>query len=218
MERREVLRLLGSAAAISAFPLEAIAALKEASAQVALTTGLRTLSPSQNVTVTTIAELIIPATDTPGAKGAKVNEFIDLLLTEWYYPPETKEFLAGLASLDALAKARYSAAFADCTPVQQTELLTELDDQAMKLSANRRRVAAAVSGGRNGDQVTAAQQDPAGEKPTTSSTQTANFYYQMKKLTLAGYYTTDIGFTQELGKSMFSASHEGCAPMPERAK
>ena len=193
--------------------------IQQASAQVAQSTGLRTLTSSQNATVTTIAELIIPATDTPGAKGAKVNEFIDLLLTEWYYPAETREFLAGLASVDALAKAKYSAAFVDCTPAQQTELLTELDTEAMRLSASRRHAAATTSAGRNGDQQTAAAAPQvAASAQASATTQPANFFYQMKKLTLAGYYTTDIGFTQELGKSMFSASHEGCAPMPERAR
>jgi len=37
---------------------------------------LKTLNPHQNATVTTIAELIIPQTHTPGAKAARVNEFI----------------------------------------------------------------------------------------------------------------------------------------------
>jgi hypothetical protein len=45
---------------------------------------LRTLNPHQNATVTAISEIIIPQTDTPGAKAARVNEFIDLILTEWY--------------------------------------------------------------------------------------------------------------------------------------
>ena len=35
----------------------------------------------QNETVSILSELIIPATDTPGAKAAKVNEFIDLMLS-----------------------------------------------------------------------------------------------------------------------------------------
>ena len=40
---------------------------------------------------------IIPSTDTPGAKGARVNEFIDVILTEWATPEERKNFLDGLA-------------------------------------------------------------------------------------------------------------------------
>jgi hypothetical protein len=61
---------------------------------------LRTLNPQQNAMVTTISEIIIPQTDTPGAKAARVNEFIDLILTEWYDDEEKSIFLTGLAEVD----------------------------------------------------------------------------------------------------------------------
>jgi len=61
---------------------------------------LRTLNPQQNGMVTTISEIIIPQTDTPGAKAARVNEFIDLILTEWYDDEEKSIFLTGLAEVD----------------------------------------------------------------------------------------------------------------------
>jgi hypothetical protein len=195
MERREVLRLLGSAAAISALPLEAMTLIQNASAQVAQSGGLRTLNPHQNATVTTIAELIIPATDTPGATGAKVNEFIDLLLTEWYEPSETKQFLAGIADVDARSRKKFSAAFVDCAPGQQTELLKQLDAAAMEFSASQKRT-----------------------MQTHGASPPMNFFYQMKKLTLAGYYTSEIGFSQELGKSIIPPAHAGCAPVEEPAR
>lgn len=195
MERREVLRLLGSAAAISAFPLEAIAFIRQASAQVAQSTGLRTLDPSQNATLTTIAELIIPATDTPGAQGAKVNEFIDLLLTEWFEPAETKQFLAGLAEVDTRSKKKFKSTFVDCLPSQQNEILKELDTEAMDFAARQRKAV-----------------------QTNAAAPPMNFFYQMKKLTLAGYYTTDIGFTQELGREIVPLKHAGCAPLVEVAR
>ena len=203
MERREVLRLLGSAVALSALPSEALAVIQQASAQVAGSTGgLKTLDPHQNATVTTIAELIIPATDTPGAKGAKVNEFIDLLLTEWYEPAETKQFLAGLADVDAQSKKTFSADFVDCTPAQQTELLKQLDAEAMDFAAEQKRAVAKSSA------------SPLQQTAPTPS----NFFYTMKKLTLTGYYTSEIGFSQELGKSIIPPSHAGCAPLQEVAR
>lgn len=202
MERREVLRLLGSAAAISALPLEAMTIIQQARAQVAQSTGLKTLNPHQNATLTTIAELIIPATDTPGAKGAKVNEFIDLLLTEWYEPAETKEFLAGLADVDARSKKTFSSDFVDCPPAQQTELLKQLDAEAMDFATEQKRAVAKSS-------ISPLQQTV----PTPS-----NFFYTMKKLTLVGYYTSEIGFSKELGKSIIPRSHAGCAPLSEVAR
>jgi hypothetical protein len=216
MERREVLRLLGSAAALSAFPLEAMAILQQAGAQVAQSAGLRTLNPQQTVTVTTIAELIIPATDTPGAKGAKVNEFIDLLLTEWFEPAETKEFLDGLADVDARSKKKFSAAFVDCTAAQQTELLKQLDASAMEFAAMQKQAATipAAQPQRNAE----LQQTHAIPQQTQTAPPPMNFFYQMKKLTLAGYYTSEIGFSQELGKRIIPRGHSGCAPIQEVAR
>jgi hypothetical protein len=195
MERRDVLKLLGSATALSAFPFEALTLIQQASAQVAQSTALKTLDPHQNATVTTIAELIIPATDTPGAKEAKVNEFIDLLLTEWFDPAETKEFLAGLANVDTCSQEKFSAAFVDCTPAQQAEVLKQLDAAAMDFAAEQKQ----------------AMQTHAAPPPM-------NFFYQVKKLTLAGYYTSEIGFSQELGRTIIPPSHAGCAPIQERPR
>jgi gluconate 2-dehydrogenase gamma chain len=202
MKRREVLRLLGSTAALSTLPSEAMALIQEASAQASQSTGLRTLNKQQNETVITITELIIPATDTPGAKEAKVNEFIDLLLTEWYEPAETKEFLEGLAGVDARSKQRFSADFIHCTPAQQSELLKQLDAEAMDFAVQQKRAVA---------------------KSTTSPLQQTtpppgNFFYTMKKLTLTGYYTSQIGFSKELGKFIIPPEHAGCAPVKEATR
>jgi hypothetical protein len=176
--------------------------IQQARAQVAQSTGLKTLNPHQNATITTIAELIIPATDTPGAKGAKVNEFIDLLLTEWFEPSETTQFLAGLADVDARSKSKFSADFVDCTPAQQTDLLRQLDTEAMGFAAEQKRAVAKSS--------TSPLQQTA---PTPS-----NFFYTMKKLTLTGYYTSEIGFSKELGKYIIPPGHAGCAPVQEVAR
>ena len=75
---------------------------------------LRTLNPHQNATVTTISEIIIPQTDTPGAKAARVNEFIDLILTEWYDDEEKSIFLTGLTDVDTRARDLFGKDFVDC--------------------------------------------------------------------------------------------------------
>jgi Gluconate 2-dehydrogenase subunit 3 len=72
-----------------------------------------------------ITELIIPQTDTPGAKAAKVNEFVDLVLSE-AAPTERTEFLRGLAWMDTRSQELYESDFASSTPEQQTALLTTL--------------------------------------------------------------------------------------------
>jgi len=81
------------------------------------------LNSHQNETVTVLTELIIPATDTPGAAAAKVNQFIDAIIED-AHEAERREFLAGLAWLDARSRELFGADFIACTPDQQTALLT----------------------------------------------------------------------------------------------
>ena len=85
----------------------------------------KVFNPRQNELVITLAELIIPETDTPGAKAAKVNEYIDMVLAE--AKPELREkFLQGLAWVDARSEERFRSPFVNAPPPQQIELLTSL--------------------------------------------------------------------------------------------
>jgi Gluconate 2-dehydrogenase subunit 3 len=80
----------------------------------------------QNQTVIALTELIIPATDTPGAKAANVNRYIDLLLADGP-DSERARFLEGLSWLDSVAIQQLGRPFVKCTPADQTALLTEFE-------------------------------------------------------------------------------------------
>src|ERR1700682_2059489 len=114
MQRREALRLLVSGGALPLLSREAFAMFGAVHQQLPEQPVLRTLNPHQNATVTTIAEIIIPQTDTPGAKAARVNEFIDLILTEWYDEEEKSVFLTGLTEVDAHSQDLFGKDFVDC--------------------------------------------------------------------------------------------------------
>src|SRR5256885_7430817 len=79
MNRREVLLLLAGTAAL---PDQLFAIGRAVHKRVRAGT-LRALNDHQNETVATIAELIIPKTDTPGAREAAVPAFIDVMLADW---------------------------------------------------------------------------------------------------------------------------------------
>ena len=51
-----------------------------------------------------VSELIIPHTDTPGAKVAGVPQFIEMLLEDWYAPDERDAFIQTLAQFDTVAR------------------------------------------------------------------------------------------------------------------
>jgi hypothetical protein len=86
------------------------------------------LDAHQDATVSAISELIIPATDTPGAQAALVNRFIDGVLAA-AAEPEQREFLRGLRFLDVRSQQLFGAAFVSARPDQQTALLTILSSE-----------------------------------------------------------------------------------------
>jgi len=190
MQRRDALRLLIAGAAMPAFTPEVFALFR--GAHPAEGYAVRTLNPHQNATVIAMTDLIIPATETPGAKGARVNEFIDLILTEWANAEERANFLKGLADVDKQSNELFGKDFVNASPEQQTALLRSIDDDAMAHHGT----------------------PPAANPVTTHDRQMeGDFWHVFKRITLSGYYTSEIGFTQELKLTIIPGAQHGCAPV-----
>jgi hypothetical protein len=195
MQRRDALKLLIGGAVLPALPAEAMALLRAAHPGEGY--AIRTLNPHQNATLVAMTELIIPATDTPGAKEAKVNEFIDLILTEWATDQERADFLNGLAGVDKESNELFAKDFVDASPAQQTVLLRAMDDAAM-----------------------ATPRPAVSRRPTNPDQRDrqlkGNFWVVFKSITLHGYYTSEIGFSQELKLEIMPGAYHGCAPVDPR--
>ena len=88
------------------------------------------LSSEQLELVATIADHILPETDTPGARAVGVHEFIDAMLAEGYAGEDRARFFAGLAEVDARARAACGRPFLECARAQQRTVLDELDREA----------------------------------------------------------------------------------------
>lgn len=190
MQRRDALKLMMAGAVLPVLSPEAFALFREA--HPAEGYALQTLNPHQNATVVAMTDLIVPATDTPGAKGALVNEFIDVILTSWATEEERTSFLNGLAEVDKQSNELCGKDFVDATPAQQTALLRSLDDAAMYGLTRAPRI-----------------MDPI-RKPYTQMD--GNFWVVFKGITLHGYYTSEIGFSQELKLQIIPGAQHGCMP------
>lgn len=144
MKRRELLRasaITGAAAALSTSLSVAQKQESKASEPNELTPAQRGVDASkdlaapgwkplfldehQNETLILLSDLILPATDTPGAKDALVNRYIDLVLAA-----ETRDnqrnFLNSLAYLDGESIHRYKTAFRYLGRDDQNDLLHSL--------------------------------------------------------------------------------------------
>lgn len=80
----------------------------------------------QNDTVIALTECIIPETDTPGAKAANVNRYMDLLLRDGD-PRRRQQFLEGLSWVDGYSIRRFKAPFVRLPESDQVEILKTLD-------------------------------------------------------------------------------------------
>lgn len=80
------------------------------------------LDPHQNLTYIALAEHLVP-----GATAAKVNQFVDLLLSVDSLERQ-RRFVEAVAAFDAMA-GRFRRAYKDCTPRQQIEMLTWASQQ-----------------------------------------------------------------------------------------
>jgi hypothetical protein len=88
----------------------------------------RVLSPRQNATVVTLTDLIIPQTETPGAKAVGVDRFIDGVLHEASLTDRDK-FVRGLAWVDERSRSLFGTEFVEADAAQQTILLTRMADE-----------------------------------------------------------------------------------------
>jgi glucoside 3-dehydrogenase (cytochrome c) hitch-hiker subunit len=191
MHRREALRIFAAGAVLPAFSSELFAVLRQAQPPPGY--ALRTLNAHLNDTVVAMIDQIIPATDTPGAKAARVNEFIDVILTEWASPEERRNFLDGLAGIDKQSQSLYGKTFAEASGEQQSVQLRAIDDAVMSNRATRPR---------HGNTV-----------PKPDAQLEGDFWEVFKRITVHGYYTSEIGFTEELKLQIIPGAQHGCNPL-----
>lgn len=126
VSRRSALKALGTAAgAVALVPVlsdEGLLAFARLQAE-RTPPKLLVLSPAQYATLEAFVETIIPADDhSPGAKDARVADYIDLLLSETEDGVKL-QWLGGLAELDEEARARFKRGFSALTPPQMEKIV-----------------------------------------------------------------------------------------------
>ena len=127
-----------------------------------------------------VAETILPRTDTPGAKDAKVGEFMALIVKDNYNQAEQKVFLDGLQKLDDASRKKNGKSFLESTPEQRHDLLVDLDKEAKEYGKSKKK------------------DDP------------AHYFRMMKELTLWGYFTSEPGATKALRFVAVPGKYQGC--------
>jgi hypothetical protein len=115
-----------------------------------------------------VAETIIPKTATPGAKDAKVGEFMKVMVNDCYEEKDQAIFMEGMKKLNEASNKANSKNFMESTPEQRKALLESLDKEAKEY------------------QKTAKPEDP------------KHYFTMIKQLTLSGFFTSEVGATKAL--------------------
>jgi hypothetical protein len=119
MKRRDLLKLAAGSATLPVAGLAQIARTPAPSWTPAF------FNPHQNDTMVDFSDLVIPTTDTLGAKEALVNRFLDKILAASDHPFQN-EFAGDLDALDVFSRQTSGAEFVRLTPDQQKVVLEKM--------------------------------------------------------------------------------------------
>ena len=139
-------------------------------------------SPDTTAFLNEVAETILPATNTPGAKAANVGHFMGVMVNDCYTADDQKIFNKGIADLDDASDKKFGKKFMEIDSKQRTELLTALDKEQKDYTKTKK------------------AEDP------------NHYFRMMKELTLLGYFTSEIGATKALRYIAVPGRYDGCVP------
>jgi hypothetical protein len=109
MQRRDILKALGAAAALAVLPEhEALAAWARLGSRVGFAGSL---SAEQLELIGAIADTILPRTDSPSATDVKVPAFVDVIVSENYTDNQRAAFISALPQLETALRGPDGAPF-----------------------------------------------------------------------------------------------------------
>jgi hypothetical protein len=137
MNRRDSLKGLGLLVGGDLLAASAVADFLQTAASIKAGDSLwhpRLLSAQQAVLLQELVEVIIPATDTPGAKEALAHVFVDLYVKDCYPKEQQEIFLKGLNDLDEISRKQLSRPFLDLLPNERLGLLKRMEKESFDRS------------------------------------------------------------------------------------
>ena len=130
-----------------------------------------------------VGETILPATaSSPGAKSAKIGEFMKVIVTDCYTEAEQKVFLEGIEKLNRASRDLNSDDFVNTTAEQRERLLIALHEQA-----------------------TTFDNEKAEDAPP-------HYFTMIHQLTNWGYFSSEHGATKALRYIPVPGRWDGCVP------
>lgn len=139
-----------------------------------------------------LAEAIIPRTDTPGAKDARVENFIITIIVSCSDVKTQNNFIKGLRNVENFAQKRFNMDFIKCKRDQKIEILNHFEQESRYAYNILNKINNKFLG--------------------------KTFFSRLKELTVEGYCTSMIGATQGLAYDYIPGTFNGCAPLTKKQR
>jgi hypothetical protein len=137
--------------------------------------------------VATLAETIIPATDTPGAKEAGVGDYIVIMIRDCTDRMSTNKFIDGLKDLQHYCRNYFDKTFQQCAERDRQTALSYFERKGAPYNGIIGKAEQAYLG--------------------------RSFFTTLKQYTVEGYCTSQAGATRGLSYLYVPGSYHGCIPL-----
>lgn len=186
MDRRELLKMVAAATGGVVIGGEFfLAGCKNPEAGVGTSA---TFTESDIAFLDEVAETIFPKTSTPGAKDAKVGQFMTVMINDCYEEKDQKAFHEGMKKLDEECNKMHGHSFMKASPEKRKAVLVSLEKEVKDHQEKRREF--------NKLQDDLEKQAQAnGDTNFKKETMSAHYFTMMKQLTILGYFTSKEGRT-----------------------
>lgn len=149
------------------------------------------LNTQQREMCAAVAELIIPETDSPGAKAAGVPSFIERMVSVYYNDNERNIFIKGLNELDKYCLNNFDDAFLRCSTSKKTSALEAAD------LGSRDYKSSVVS------------------EELESYDEYTPFFHKIKELSVVGYFSSKTGIENEMYYLAMPMEYQGDATLKD---
>jgi len=171
-------------------------------------TGGKTASveftPQQIAMLDEIGETIIPTTTTPGAKAAKIGEYMQVTVRDCYSQKEQDAFIKGVDDIQEASKKITKKMITDNTPEELKQLLQSLEKEAKEFNDKNSKLDAALE---EEYELTSKNVAPKDRKEFERTPK--HYYTMMKQLTLFGFFTSKTGMTETLRHTPVPGKYDG---------
>lgn len=167
-------------------------------------------SPENIALLDEIGETIIPSTKTsPGAKAARIGEFIKVYVTDCYDKNEQQIFWSGIQRVKQISKEKFNNSFSKLAVSQKQMVLKILEKEPAGNIDNNKNVAG------SGDAV---QTGKSQQTKATANSNSPHFFSMLNQLVVFGYFTSKPGASQALRYIQTPGSYQGEVPYKKGEK